>query len=45
MTAGEGRRTVLTVRAYEKGNSVTTKMKDRPATKIDTKIFDLGAKK
>lgn len=45
MTAGEGRRTVLTVRAYEKGNSVTTQMKDRPAIKIDTKIYDLGAKK
>lgn len=37
-TAGEGRQTAITVRAFEKGN-VTTDLKDRPAIKFDVQLF------
>ena len=42
-TAGEGRQTVITVRAYEKGN-VTTELKDRPAIKFETNLYKVGKK-
>ena len=42
-TAGEGRHTVITVRAYEKGN-ITTELKDRPAIKFETNLFSTGKK-
>lgn len=37
-TAGEGRQTGITVRAYEKGN-ITTELKDRPAIKFEVNLF------
>jgi hypothetical protein len=40
-TAGEGRQTGITVRAYEKGN-ITTELKDRPAIKFDVNLFSGG---
>ncbi len=40
-TAGEGRQTGITVRAYEKGN-ITTELKDRPAVKFDVNLFASG---
>lgn len=40
-TAGEGRQTAITVRAYEKGN-ITTELKDRPAIKFDVNLFSGG---
>ncbi len=40
-TAGEGRQTGITVRAYEKGN-ITTELKDRPAIKFDVNLFASG---
>jgi hypothetical protein len=42
-TAGEGRQTVITSRAYEKGN-ITTELKDRPAIKFETNLFSVGKK-
>ena len=41
-TAGEGRQTGITVKAYEKGN-LTTELKDRPAIKFDVNLFSGGA--
>lgn len=40
-TAGEGRQTDVTVRAYEKGN-VTTELKDRPAIDFKINLFSIG---
>ena len=40
-TAGEGRQTGITVKAYEKGN-LTTELKDRPAIKFDVNLFASG---
>ncbi len=40
-TAGEGRQTDLTVRAYEKGN-ITTELKDRPAIDFKVNLFSIG---
>jgi len=40
-TAGEGRQTGITVKAYEKGN-ITTELKDRPAVKFDVNLFASG---
>ncbi|MCB9554611.1 MAG: hypothetical protein H6707_00825 [Deltaproteobacteria bacterium] len=40
-TAGEGRQTVISVRAYEKGN-ITTELKDRPAIKFETQLYSVG---
>lgn len=40
-TAGEGRQTGITVKAYEKGN-ITTELKDRPAIKFDVNLFASG---
>jgi hypothetical protein len=37
-TAGEGRQTAITVKAYEKGN-ITTELKDRPAVKFEVNLF------
>jgi hypothetical protein len=42
-TAGEGRQTGITVRAYEKGN-ITTELKDRPAIKFEVNLFATGGK-
>ncbi|MCA9668442.1 MAG: hypothetical protein KC503_22780, partial [Myxococcales bacterium] len=42
-TAGEGRQTAITVRAFEKGN-ITTELKDRPAIKFETNLFKVGKK-
>ncbi len=42
-TAGEGRQTMISVKAYEKGN-ITTELKDRPAIKFDVNLFT-GASK
>lgn len=36
-TAGEGRHTLMTVRAFEKGN-LTTELKDRPAVKFESSL-------
>jgi anti-sigma28 factor (negative regulator of flagellin synthesis) len=41
-TAGEGRQTAITVRAYEKG-SITTDLKDRPAIKFDVNLYSAGS--
>lgn len=41
-TAGEGRQTAITVRAYEKGN-ITTDLKDRPAIKFDVNLYQAGS--
>lgn len=43
-TAGEGKQTQITVRAYEKGN-ITTELKDRPAVKFDVNLFAVGTGK
>ena len=40
-TAGEGRQTDLSVRAYEKGN-ITTELKDRPAIDFKVNLFSIG---
>jgi hypothetical protein len=40
-TAGEGRQTGITVKAFEKGN-ITTELKDRPAIKFDVNLFASG---
>jgi hypothetical protein len=40
-TAGEGRQTAITVRAFEKGN-ITTELKDRPAIKFDVTLYSVG---
>lgn len=40
-TAGEGKQTQITVRAFEKGN-ITTELKDRPAVKFDVNLFAVG---
>jgi hypothetical protein len=42
-TAGEGRQTAITVRAFEQGN-LTTELKDRPAIKFDVNLFSIGGK-
>ncbi len=42
-TAGEGRETEVTVRAFEKGN-VTTDLKDRPAVKFEVNLFSAGGR-
>lgn len=41
ITAGEGRQTNLTVRAYEKGN-ITTELKDRPAIDFKVNLLTIG---
>ena len=40
-TAGEGRQTDLTVRAFEKGN-ITTELKDRPGIEFKVNLFSIG---
>ena len=40
-TAGEGRQTSVTVRAYEKGN-ITTELKDRPAVDFKVNLVSIG---
>jgi hypothetical protein len=42
-TAGEGRQTTITVRAFEQGN-LTTELKDRPAIKFEVNLFSVGGK-
>ena len=43
-TAGEGRQTSVTVRAYEKGN-ITTELKDRPAVDFKVNLVSIGGRK
>ncbi len=43
-TAGEGRQTAITVRAFEKGN-ITTELKDRPAIKFEASPYSVGKSK
>ena len=40
-TAGEGRQTGITVRAFEKGN-ITTELKDRPAIRFEVNLYATG---
>ena len=42
-TSAEGRQNIITVLAYEKGNA-TTELKDRPAVKFETSLYNVRAK-